>query len=145
VTDCITQFFINSRLNRLMQKAHRRLTQFSHNFPSIRASSCINLIDFLTQFSINSGPNRPVEISSTLSQNFSSIREQTDLQKSHQLFDTIFTQFIFNSSELFDAIFLQFVWPADSIGPFCSDRGSSAQLFDTLFPPFGTRDTHDGF
>jgi hypothetical protein len=74
-----------------------------------------NVTDILTQFFINSGRNRRAEISPTFSHNFSSIQDQTDLQKSHRLFDAIFIQFSFNSSELCDATFIQFVLPADSI------------------------------
>jgi hypothetical protein len=74
-----------------LQKSHQLFYTLFHQFGT--KQTCINLIKFFTQFFINSGANRLAEISPTVLHTFSSTRDQTDLQKSHQLFCTIFHQF----------------------------------------------------
>jgi hypothetical protein len=75
-----------------LQKSHQLFDTIFHQFGTKQI--CRNLIGFLAQFFINSGPNRLAEISPTFRHNFSSIRDQTHLQRSHQLL----TQFSLNLS-----------------------------------------------
>jgi hypothetical protein len=73
-----------------MHKSYPRLSTSFHQFGTKQTYR--NLINVFPQVFITSRPNRLTEILSTFFHNFSSARDQTDLQKSYQRFSIIFHQ-----------------------------------------------------